>query len=394
MKKLLIIGASFLQVPGIKRAKELGFEVAVADYDKNAVGIPYADKFYNVSTIDIEGVTAAAEDFKADGIMTLATDMPMRCVAVACKKLGFPAISLETAIKATDKGEMIKAFKEYNVPSPWFFIVENKEKLEEIKDKIEYPCIIKPLDNAGSRGVVLVKEKEKLFESFDYSIGNSRGAGAIIEEYMTGNEVSVEIIVTEGNVNVLMITDKLTTGAPYFVEMGHSQPSRLPLDVQEDIKCVATKAVKAVGIDNGPAHVEIMATEKGAKMVELGARLGGGCITTHLVPLSTGIDMVEGNIRCSFGEQPDITPKFNKGSAIRHFNTDNGTIKSISGIEEAKKVEGVIEIDFVKKIGDKVVSDPKNSSDRVGYVIAQAENAEEAVKICEKVMEIVKIEVE
>ena len=394
MKKLLIIGASFLQVPGIKRAKELGFEVAVADYDKNAVGIPYADKFYNVSTIDIEGVTAAAEDFGADGIMTLATDMPMRCVAVACKKLGFPAISLETAIKATDKGEMIKAFKEAGVPSPWFFIVESREKLEEIKDKIEYPCIIKPLDNAGSRGVVLVNEKEKLVESFEYSIGNSRGAGAIIEEYLIGNEVSVEIMAVDGEINVLMITDKLTTGEPYFVEMGHSQPSRLPENVQNQIKEVAKGAVAAVGIKNGPAHVEIKATSSGPKMIELGARLGGGCITTHLVPLSTGIDMVEGNIRCSFGEAPDVTPKFNKGSAIRHFNVKDGIIKSISGVEEAQKVEGVIEIDFVKKIGDRVVSDPKNSSDRVGYVIAQADNAENAVKICEKVMEIVKIEVE
>ena len=393
MKKLFIIGASILQLPGVKRAKELGYEVAVADYDENAIAIKYADRFYHVSTIDIEGITEAAKDFGADGIMTLATDMPMRCVATACKKLGMPAISFETAVKATDKGEMIKAFKEHNVPSPWFFIVENNEKLQEIKDKIEYPCIIKPLDNAGSRGVILVKKEEDLLNSFDYSAGNSRGAGVIIEEYMQGNEVSVEIMVTDGEVNIITITDKLTTGAPYFVEMGHSQPSRLPIDVQNDIKDVATKAVKAIGINNGPAHVEIMATAKGAKMVELGARLGGGCITTHLVPLSTGVDMVEGNIKCSFGVKPDVTPKFQKGSAIRHFNVEDGTIKSISGVEEAEKIPGVMEISFVKGVGD-TVQGLKNSSDRVGYVITQAEDAEKAVEICEKVMDIVKIYVE
>ena len=392
MKKLMIIGASVLQLPAIKRAKEMGLNVAVVDYDKNAVGIPFADKFCNVSTIDIDGVTKAAEDFGADGIMTLASDMPMRSVAKASEKLGLSSVSFDTAVKATDKGEMIKAFKEANVPSPWFFIVENKEKLKEIENKIEYPCIIKPTDNAGSRGVVLVKEKEKLYESFDYSIGNSRGAGAIIEEYMTGNEVSVEIIVTDGKVNILKITDKLTTGAPYFVEMGHSQPSRLPEDVQEDVKKVATDAVKAVGIQNGPAHVEIMATPKGAKMIELGARMGGDCITTHLVPLSTGIDMVECTIRCALGEKPDVVPKFNKGSAIRFFDVAKGTIKSISGVEGAKKINGVKEITFTKNVGD-TVGDINSSTDRVGFVIAQSDTAQNAVEICQKAIEMIKIEV-
>ncbi len=125
-KKLFIVGASVLQLPAILKAKEMGLEVAVADYDPKAVGIEYADAFYEVSTIDADGITAAAEDFGADGIMTLATDMPMRSVAAAAQKLGLPGISPQTAVKATDKGEMIKAFKEYSVESPWFFIIEDE----------------------------------------------------------------------------------------------------------------------------------------------------------------------------------------------------------------------------------------------------------------------------
>lgn len=393
MKKLMIIGASVLQLPAIKRAKEMGLTVAVADYDENAVGIPYADKFYNVSTIDIPGVTKAAEDFEADGIMTLASDMPMRSVAKASEKLGLSAVSFDTAVKATDKGEMIKAFKEFGVPAPWFYIAETYEKLEEIKDKIEYPCILKPLDNSGSRGVMLVQKEDDLLESFEYSAGNSRGAGVIIEEYMQGFEVSVEVMAVNGTINILAITDKLTTGAPHFVEMGHSQPSRLSENVKNQIKEVAIGAVEAVGIKNGPAHVEIMVTPKGPKMIELGARMGGDCITTHLVPLSTGIDMIECTIRCALGEAPDVTPKFNKGSAIRYFKTESGTIKSISGVDEAEKISGVKEITFVKNAGDSV-GEVNSSTDRVGFVIAQAENAENAVKICEKAIEKIKIEVE
>ena len=393
MKNLMIIGASVLQLPAIKRAKELGFNVAVADYDPKAVGIPYADKFYEVSTIDIEGVTAAAEDFKADGIMTLASDMPMRSVATASKKIGLTAVSFETAVKATDKGEMIKAFKECGVPSPWFFIVPDKKTLEEIKDKIEYPCILKPLDNSGSRGVMLVKEEKDLDQSFEYSKGSSRGAGVIIEEYMQGSEVSVEVMAWDGEIHILAITDKLTTGAPHFVEMGHSQQSRLSEEIKNQIKEVATKAVKSVGIENGPAHVEIMVTEKGPKMIELGARMGGDCITTHLVPLSTGIDMIECTIRCALGEKPDVQPKFDKGSAIRFFDVPYGTIKSISGVEDAKKIEGIQEITFTKNVGD-TAGDINSSTDRCGFVIAQADNAENAIAICEQAIGKIKIEIE
>lgn len=393
MKKLMIIGASVLQLPAIKRAKEMGLTVAVADYDENAIGIPYADKFYNVSTIDIEGITRAAEDFGAEGIMTLASDMPMRSVAKASEKMGLTAISFDTAVKATDKGEMIKAFKENNVPSPWYFIVPDKETLEEIKEKIEYPCILKPLDNSGSRGVVLVKSQKELDESFTYSVSSSRGAGVILEEYMQGAEVSVEVMAWDGKIHILAITDKLTTGAPHFVEMGHSQQSSLSEDIKNQIKDVATRAVKSVGIENGPAHVEIMVTSKGPKMIELGARMGGDCITTHLVPLSTGVDMIEGTIKCALGEMPDVTPKFDKGSAIRFFDVPTGTIKSISGVETAEKIDGVKEITFTKNVGD-IAGSINSSTDRVGFVIAQSDTAENAIKICEEAIKMIKIEVE
>ena len=126
MKRLLIIGASVLQLPAIKKAKEMGLDVAVADYDSNAVGISFADHYFNASTIDIGAICKVAQEYCPDGIMTLATDMPMRSVAAATTLLGLPGISMDTAIKATDKGEMIKAFKEHNVESPWYYIIQNE----------------------------------------------------------------------------------------------------------------------------------------------------------------------------------------------------------------------------------------------------------------------------
>jgi len=392
MKKVLIIGASILQLPAIKRAKELGYYVGVIDYNPNAVGISYADEYFNVSTIDIEGIVKIAQEFKPNGILTLATDMPMRSIAKATEACGLCGITMDTAIKSTDKGEMIKAFDTHGVEHPWFHIAYTTENFDRIKNLVTFPCIMKPTDNSGSRGVVLVYSTEELEKEYSYSRHESRDGAVIIQEYMVGNEVSVEVITLDGEPHVLQVTDKLTTGAPHFVEMGHSQPSSLGEENLAKICDLAKGAVKAVGIKCGPAHVEIMLTKDGPKMVELGARMGGDCITTHLVPLSTGIDMVRSTIEIACGIEPDIEQKFEKGSAIRYFGVQCGVIKAISGVEEAQKIDGVKEISFVKHIGDQVGA-VKSSTDRVGFVIAQADTSEDAIKVCEKALEIIKIEI-
>ena len=203
---------------------------------------------------------------------------------------------------------------------------------------------------------------------------------------MQGCEVSVEIIVKGGLVHVLAVTDKITTGAPHFVEMGHTQPSSLPADKVEEIKDLACRAVKAVGIKDGPAHVEIMLTEGGAKMVEFGARMGGDCITTHLVPLSTGVDMIEATIRIACGEEADVDIRHSRGAAIRYIKAKSGVIKEIVGVDKAGAIPGVCEISFTKGVGD-TVGKIGRSTDRVGFVIASGSDRESAVSVCEAALE-------
>lgn len=393
MKKILIIGASVLQLPAIIKAKELGYHVVVVDFNPKAVGIKYADEYYNISTIDQDSIIELAEKLKPDGIMTLATDMPMRALARATEKLKLPGISLDTAIKATDKGEMRKAFRENDIESPWFYVVHNEEDLKLIMKYITYPCVMKPTDNAGNRGVCFVDSQENLIRQFEYSFQNSRYGHVIIEEYMEGKEVSVEIIVYKGKVHILAVTDKLTLGKPYFVEIGHAQQSMLDKKDVAAIRDLASRAVLALGINNSPAHVEIMLTKDGPKMVELGARLGGGGISTHLVPLSTGVDLVKADMDIAMGIEPEITPKFNKGSALRHIVGIEGKIVSIKGIKEAMLIPGVKEIVMMKGIGD-VVSAFHNGADRIGYVISQADSTNEAIEICNNALSIIKIETE
>lgn len=393
MKKLMIVGASVLQLPAILKAKEMGLQVAVVDFNPQAIGVPYADKYYNASTMDEDAVLVAAEDYQPDGIMTLATDMPMRGVSKASDKLHLHSIDYMTALKATDKSEMIKAFKSAGVPSPWYFDVESFNDLKSLEWKVSFPCVIKPTDNAGSQGVAKVNNFEELLANYAYSHSFSRHGKVIVEEYLDGPEVSVEVMVANGKVHVLQITDKITTGAPHFVEVEHVQPSRLPDETQRQIREVTKLACKAIGINKGPAHVEMRVTQRGPVMIELGARMGGDNITTHLVPLSTGIDMVGGTIKVALGEQPDIEPSWHCGSAIRYFQVPFGTIKAIENVDEAERIPGVKQIVFTKDLGEE--STPiRCSNDRIGFVIAQGTTAQDAVKACEEAMKIIKITIE
>ena len=396
-KKFMILGASILQLPAIKKAKEMGLQVIAVDMNPEAIGFKEEGVFKEIiSTIDIPAVLDCAKRHRIDGVMTLASDMPMRTVAAVSKELGLVGITEETALKATNKAYMREALKQGSVPIPEFYKVSNREEYQAVASKFNVPFIVKPADNSGSRGIVKIDDlldTKAIFDAYDYSKASSRNGDVIVEEYMNGPEVSVETLTVNGECHVIQITDKITTGAPHFVEMGHTQPSQLDNVTKEKIAIVAKMANKAIGITNGPSHTEIIVTENGPKIVELGARLGGDCITTHLVPLSTGVDMVENCIKIALGEKPTINATISKGSAIRYITCDSGKIESITGVEEAELVDGIQQISLLRDVGD-IVSEIKSSSDRVGFVVAQGDTVTDVVNKCTRAIGMINISLE
>lgn len=396
-KKIMILGASILQLPAIEKAREMGLEVVVVDMNPNAVGFDVEGVRKEViSTIDIPAVVECAKKHNIDGVMTLASDMPMRTVAAVANELGLVGISDDTALKATNKAVMRAALKEGNVPIPKFFRVTNEAEYRKVVSNFQSPFVVKPADNSGSRGIYLVNNIEdcdSISAAYLHSRSFSRNGDVVVEEYMVGPEVSVETFTVNGTCHIIQITDKITTGAPHFVEMGHTQPSQLSDETKQEIMDVARAANRAIGIMNGPSHTEIIVTEEGPKIVELGARLGGDCITTHLVPLSTGVNMVEACIKSALGEVPDINPTVSMVSAIRFFNQNSGTIKCITGIEEAEQLEGIKQISMVHTVGEKLHA-VESSSDRVGFIIVQANSLDSVLNICREAMSIINVEVE
>ena len=396
-KRLMILGASILQLPAIEKAIEMGLEVIAVDMNPKAVGFGVQGvKKEIISTIDEQAIVEAAKKHKIDGIMTLATDMPMRSVAAVAKEMNLIGIDADTAFKATNKVEMRRALQSCGVPIPRFFKVTNEKEYIEVVKQFNVPFIVKPADSSGSRGIfeiIDITDKQLIKEAYYYCKPFSRGGDVIVEEYMSGPEVSVETLSIDGVCHVIQITDKLTTGAPHYVEMGHSQPSRHSKEISENISKVAKAANKALGITDGPSHTEIIVTSEGPKIVEVGARLGGDNITTHLVPLSTGVNMVECCIKIALGEKPDIKPKWNKGAAIRYFEQNAGVVKNIIGINEAKQISGIQDISIVHGIGEEV-TEVTSSGARMGFVIAQDIDAETAIEDCYAALDMIKVSVE
>ena len=389
----MILGASLLQLPAIVKAKDMGLEVVVVDMNSEAIGFKYSDYCLEISTIDIPKIVEAAKIHCIDGILTMATDMPIRSVAAVAKELHLNGVSEDTALLATDKYLMRNALHKQNVPVPEFYCVNNFRDFQYVSNSFPDSFIVKPVDSSGSRGVCKLNKSissSDLKRAYEYCMLYSRSKKIIVEEFMYGPEVSVESIVVNGEMKVAIITDKLTSGEPFFVEMGHSQPSLLPEDVVKQVLSIAQDAIRAIALDNSPAHTEVVVTKEGPKIVEIGARLGGDNIASHLVPLSSGIDLVQCCINLALGLIPNTERLHYMASAIRYFGALQGKICEIDGVTAAEKLSGVKILCINKSIDDisKII---QNSNDRVGYVISQANDPEGAIDICEEAIKLVTI---
>jgi biotin carboxylase len=381
-KTVVMLGGSRLQVPAIKAAQKLGFRVVCADWDLDAVGFGIADAYSLTSTLDVDAVEALARAEYADFVITSTSDAPVRIAALVSERLGLPTgISSCDAVCATQKDAMRTRLSEYGVPMPGFLICNTVDEFAAALEHFNYDCIAKPADSAASRGVKLITVADRKIpveQLFDFFSGFSRKGTVMVEECIHGREVSVEGMTVNGETSILTITDKLTTEPPYFVELGHSEPSRLSIEAQEAIREVAIRTAEAIGIKTGPSHTEIMLTDEGPKVIEMAARLGGDFITARLVPLSTGVDFVEGTVAEALGIEYDFEPKVRRGSAIRFITTDRaGVIASIDVPEELRTAEGVEEIELYLSNGDKIET-PHSSNDRIGHVICSGDDANEA----------------
>ncbi|MCF0260217.1 MAG: ATP-grasp domain-containing protein [Erysipelotrichaceae bacterium] len=300
MKTIMILGGTPFQLPVIKKALEMGLRVVVADWNPEAIGFKEEGVIPEVmSIIDDEAVLAAAKKHKIDGILTICTDTPVRTIAKVVSELNLPGITEEAAFRCTDKAAMRTRWKECGIPIPKFYNVTTKDEYLEAVSHFPEKCVVKAVDNSGSRGIQLiydVTDQAKVEEAFDYCKQFSRSGELVVEEFMEGPEVCVETLNQHGVCYPIQITDQLAKEPPYFTDCGYNQPTLLPDEIASEIRKITAAANIALGNNDGSSCTELIITKDGPKVVELGPRLGADGVTTVMVPLSTGISMVE-NVR-------------------------------------------------------------------------------------------------
>ena len=396
-KRLLVLAAGILQVPVIKKAKEMGIYVMAADGNPNAVGLKYADKGIVVNITSEEGVLKVAREEQIDGVIHPCSEVSMNVMGRLNDELGLSGITREQAIRATNKHLMREAFEKGNAPSPKSFLTENVDDAwMHLQNDFSTNGILKPSRNSGSRGIAKVSrdmDKADFVKAYDIAFNESRDKSVLIEQFIEGPEFSIEIIVWNGKVNVLTVTDKKTTGAPHFVELGHNQPSCFSATEVETLKAAAVAGVKALGVNNCACHAEAKLMEGKAYLMEIGARLGGDFISTELTHLSTGIDMVAAAINVALGVEPDLKPKEEpKSVCIRYFCPKPGKLVSI-GNTEILKDPRVYLWEIYHKVGD-VIPEVTSSLCRSGHVIVTEETPQKAISLAENIIHNVKMETE
>ncbi len=375
----------------------MGHYVIAADGDAAAMGLSLADKAIVANITSEEEMLRIAREEQVDGVIHPCSEVAMNVMGRINDDLGLSGISLETAIRATDKHLMREAFERYGAPSPTSIFTQDVEEAWLVFcEKFQGCAILKPSRNSGSRGIAKIEKgiTKECFEKFYLrALNESRDHSVLIEQFVEGPEFSVEVIVWKGDVHVLTVTDKKTTEAPYFVELGHNQPSVFPENIQQKLRDGAIAGVKALGLDNCAAHCELKWQDGVPYLMEVGARLGGDFISTELTHLSTGIDMVAAAINVALGLEPDFTPKEEpKGVCIRYFTPAPGRLTTIRNAEVLTD-KHVYHARIYVKPGDRI-PEICSSLDRSGHIIVTEKTVEKAIALADNMVESVSFEVE
>lgn len=366
-KKLVIIGASELQLPLILKAKEKGYETHVFAWKCGDIGEKEADFFYPISIVEKEEILKACKNILPNGIISIASDLAVITVNYVADKLNLIGNPIDDVKVTTNKFLMRERLDSNNIRCPKY-IKTNSSKFSE---NINYPVIVKPTDRSGSRGVSKIEDSEQLKLAIENAISQSFSKEAIIEEYIQGKEYSVECISQNGVHNVLAITEKITTGAPNFIEIGHIQPARIDKNLANIIERHVKESLDALNIKNGASHSEIMITDCGdIFIIEIGARMGGDCIGSDLVEISTGFDFVDGVIDCSCGIMNSINKKNTGFFGIVRYIFNEEDLKVLMDIKQKYK-ECIYRISNINKIDGRSI---KDSSERYGFYIIRTKD--------------------
>ena len=366
-ERIAVLGANEPLIPFYRQAKALGYEIIGIAIEKGAVCKKYCERFYPISFADKDAVVDVCRKEKVDGIISFSLESALPTVVYVAQKLGLISNSEESIRLTQSKYAQRQALEKAGIPVPKYYLVENEDDLKKVQCR--YPVIVKPVDSGGSQGICKVECQEKLVDAYRYAVEYSRTSKAIVEEYVDGREFSVEYISHQGKHYFLQITDKVTSGAPRFVEMQHHQPADIPGSVWNRIKEMVEGALTALKIENSASHTEIKWNcNDELFIIETGARMGGDYISSDLVRLSTGYNFVEGAIKLAVGkfEVPTFPQPMHSG--VYFYSKLAPEVGDI--IKQHNRWPEIVEWEH----SDEPLMEVKSNADRRGYFLYQKSN--------------------
>jgi biotin carboxylase len=382
-KRLLVLGAGAAQLGLLEAARERGLFVVAVDRTPAAPGFRVADRRAIISVEDEPQIDRLAAAERVDGLIAPGIDWPVAVAARIAERQVIPhPIDPATAVLATSKLRQRERFSEAGVPHPRHVVCASLEEAAAAAADFGYPCVVKAPDRQGQKGLVLVRDESMLEDAFVLALGESRSSVVLVEELVPGREVTVNAFSVEGRFAPLTVTDRVVAEPPAFgVALAHVWPSSLaPEQIGAAVEA-ARAAAEAIGVENGPTYTQVVVGERGAHVVELAARVGGGH-DAELCQAVLGVDLNGLALSAALGEPVDderLRPVQQAGGACTRFLLpEPGTLVEIEGVDEAKAVDGVVRVRVYPEPGAVLVP-LRRGSDRVGAVLALGASREEAV---------------
>jgi biotin carboxylase len=402
VKTVLFVGAGRHQRRAIAQARALGLRVVAVDRNPDAPGLAEADVAEVVDFSDVDAVIEVARRHAVDGVLTISADRAVPVVAAVAESLGLPGIGTETAYVMTQKIAMRRVLAEAGVPQPEFAAVRNVHEGYAALERVGLPAVLKPADSGGQRGVFRLETADDLERNLHVALGESPTGEAIIESYVEGLELNGLVIVRDGEAFSLTLSDRLRPpGIGFGVGWTHVYPATIYADQLAEAERVAVHAVHALGLRDGIAFPQLLATDDGRVLViEVAARIPGGQMA-DLARHAVGVDLVEIALLQALGQEvPDevARPRFSQPLAIRFLTASpgplpTGTVTEIGSLEKVSAFPGVVQADLYLSVGE-TIRPVRLDGDRRGYVIAIADTNVEALERAEAAAQLVDVVVE
>ena len=390
MKKLLMLGGGFLQNFVIVKARQMGYEVLVLDADPNAVGFKNASKYAVIDIVDEQACLSYARENDVDGVLTAATDYSVLTMSKIAQEMNLPGINYDSAKIIKNKAEVRKRlFASHADDTGYSFELSSEEDVRKCLEHVKFPVMVKPCDGSGSRGASRVDSADNFEYACKVAMESSITNRAVVEPFVIGKEYGVESFVNQGDIHVLAVMQKEMTLPPYYAELGHSIPSGLPKSLELKIKGCVTKALQTLNVNHGSVNMDLLLDANGdVHIVDVGARMGGNLIGSHIIPLGTGVDYMGNMIRAAVGDPVDFTPvRTPMPVATRLLALTPGVVKSLPDFDKIAKENNVI-IEHHLCVGD-VINEYHTNLDGCGYVVVQNQDVNEAIVMAEKVKTII-----